>query len=88
MGRMDRPVMPSATPAAEAYQYAARTCQVSPERMLLVAVHPWDIDGAINAGLAAAWLNRGGLAYPDHFHPPTVVAPSLTQLAEQIAVTD
>jgi 2-haloacid dehalogenase len=71
-------------PAPEPYQYAARSCAVPPERMLLVAVHPWDIDGAVNAGLGAAWINRVGLPYPDYFHQPHLTAPSLTELAQQI----
>ncbi len=32
---------------------------------MLVAVHPWDIDGAARAGLATAWINRNGGVYPD-----------------------
>ena len=31
---------------------------------MLVAVHPWDIDGASRAGLVTAWLNRSGGPYP------------------------
>jgi hypothetical protein len=26
--------------------------------MLLVGVHPWDIDGAGRAGMSGAWINR------------------------------
>ncbi len=32
-------------PHPEAYAYAARTCGTEPANMMLVAVHPWDIDG-------------------------------------------
>lgn len=71
-------------PAAAAYEYAATTCGVLLGRMLLIAVHPWDIDGALDAGMSAAWLNRGGLPYPDYFHEPQLTAASLTALAEQI----
>lgn len=73
-------------PAPEAYGYAARVCAVAPDLMLLVAVHPWDIDGAVNAGLAAAWLNRTGLPYPEYFHPPHVTAESLPALAAQLPI--
>lgn len=51
-------------PAREAYAYAARTCRTEPAGMALVAVHPWDIDGAARAGLATAWINRTGVPYP------------------------
>jgi 2-haloacid dehalogenase len=47
-------------PARAAYDYAAAACQVAPEQMLLVAVHPWDIHGAAQAGFSAAWINRTG----------------------------
>ena len=38
-------------PSARPYEYAAQVCEVKPEEMLLVAVHPWDVDGAGRAGL-------------------------------------
>lgn len=37
-------------PADEPYLYAARELGVEPERSVLVAVHPWDVDGAKRAG--------------------------------------
>ena len=33
-------------PARQAYAYAAEKCGTPLEAMLLVAVHPWDIEGA------------------------------------------
>ncbi|CAN5709168.1 haloacid dehalogenase type II [soil metagenome] len=72
-------------PAAEAYQYAADVCEVPLDRLLLVAVHPWDIDGASSAGMGTAWLNRADAPYPDYFRPPRFTAPTLTGLAEQLA---
>ena len=58
-------------PAPESYAYAARECSVPPETMLLVAVHPWDVDGAARAGLQTAWINRNGVApYPQYLTPP------------------
>ncbi len=38
-------------PAGEAYAYAARQCGVEPGELALIAVHPWDIDGAARPGL-------------------------------------
>ncbi|GAC1569542.1 MAG: hypothetical protein NVS3B6_22950 [Pseudarthrobacter sp.] len=37
---------------------------------MLVAVHPWDIDGASRAGLQTAWINRTGNPYPSFFASP------------------
>ncbi|MCZ2824435.1 MULTISPECIES: haloacid dehalogenase type II [unclassified Modestobacter] len=71
-------------PARGAYEYAARTCDSDPGDMLLVAVHPWDIDGAARAGLRTAWLDRAGTPYPDSFTPPSLRATGLTDLAGQL----
>ncbi|GAC1386719.1 MAG: haloacid dehalogenase type II [Pseudarthrobacter sp.] len=57
-------------PAARAYHYAAQCCEVSPSQLMLVAVHPWDIDGASRAGLQTAWINRTGNPYPSFFASP------------------
>ena len=52
--------------------------------MLLIAVHPWDIDGAKRAGMRAAWLDRRGTPYPDHFTPPDLVGRTLGEIASAI----
>jgi 2-haloacid dehalogenase len=68
-------------PAPGAYQYAGRVCGTDLADMVLVAVHPWDIDGAARAGMATAWINRRGLPYPGHFTPPAHTIGSLEELA-------
>ena len=68
-------------PARGAYEYAARVCGTDLTELLLVAVHPWDIDGAARAGLATAWVNRKGGQYPDYFTAPDRTVASLTDLA-------
>ncbi len=68
-------------PAPEAYAYAVDRCGVPAGAMMLVAVHPWDIDGAARAGLRTTWINRSGGPYPDFFHAPELTVPSLTDLA-------
>ncbi len=52
---------------------------------LLVAVHPWDVDGAVRAGLTAAWLGRGAATYPAGMRRPTFVAQDVGELAAQPA---
>lgn len=71
-------------PDREAYAYAARTCGTAPDDMLLVAAHPWDIDGAARAGLHTAWINRSGMPYPDHFTSPEHTVTALPDLAGQL----
>jgi 2-haloacid dehalogenase len=71
-------------PARAAYEYAARTCGTDLADMMMVAVHPWDTDGAARAGMATAWIDRDGREHPAVFTPPTVTAGSLVELAERL----
>jgi 2-haloacid dehalogenase len=71
-------------PVHAAYAYAARACGVGAEKMLLVAVHPWDIHGARQAGLLTGWVNRQSAPYPDYFTAPDQQASGLETLAGQI----
>lgn len=72
-------------PAPGAYAYAVQQCGVEPIDMMLVAVHPWDIDGAHRAGLGTAWINRTAAPYPDYFTPPTIQATSVLHLAQLLS---
>jgi 2-haloacid dehalogenase len=69
-------------PSARAYEYAAQECDVKPEELLLVAVHPWDLDGARRAGLQTAWVNRSGAPYPATFLEPTYTVTSIEEIPE------
>lgn len=71
-------------PAPGAYAFAARSCSVDPGDMLLVAVHPWDIDGAKRAGLRTAWINRRGQPYPGYFLAPDHSVAALTEMVDAI----
>jgi 2-haloacid dehalogenase len=75
---------PAWKPVRSAYQYAASECGVQPSEMLLVAVHPWDIHGAAQAGLSTAWLNRADAVYPGYFTPPDYTVPALSELADRL----
>lgn len=68
-------------PAAEPYLHAAAVCGVAPAEVALVAVHPWDVDGARRAGLVGAFLARGGRRYPASFLPPDVTGHTLAEVA-------
>jgi 2-haloacid dehalogenase len=69
-------------PSPKAYRYAASECGVPPEELLLVAVHPWDVDGARRAGLQSAWVNRTGAPFPGIFTDPTYTVSSIEEVAE------
>jgi 2-haloacid dehalogenase len=45
-------------PAPEAYLTAARLLGLEPAEVMLVAAHPWDLDGARAAGLRTAFIDR------------------------------
>lgn len=68
-------------PGRAAYEYAVDRAGVRPDRAALVAVHPWDIDGARRAGLIGAWLDRRGTPYPSVMSAPQLSAPDLKALA-------
>jgi 2-haloacid dehalogenase len=72
-------------PHRAAYQYAAHQCQIPEERMLLVAVHPWDVHGAARAGMRTAWVNRTGASYPSYCASPDLTVTTLVDLAPVLA---
>ena len=53
-------------------------------QVMLVAVHPWDCNGAKAAGLKAAFIARQGEQYPDFFQAPDYTAESFEDLARQL----
>ena len=72
-------------PAPGSYAYAARECAVPAEEMMLVAVHPWDIDGAARAGLQTAWIDRSGTTpYPPYLTAPDVTVSGVDDLARTL----
>ncbi|WP_026551011.1 haloacid dehalogenase type II [Arthrobacter sp. Br18] len=68
-------------PAASAYGYAAEACSTPLPDIALVAVHPWDIDGAARAGLRTVWLNRDGAAFPAYATAPDVTVRHCAEIA-------
>lgn len=72
-------------PAPGSYGYALNRCRVGASETMLVAAHPWDIDGASRAGLLTAWLNRSGEPYPSYFRRADVEVDTLHHLAEVLS---
>lgn len=71
-------------PARAAYEYAATSCGVPLDQLVLVACHPWDIDGAARAGMRTAWINRVEAGYPTYFTRPDLTATGVADLARQL----
>jgi 2-haloacid dehalogenase len=71
-------------PSREAYEFGLAGAGVTAQESVLVAVHPWDVHGARQAGMHAVWVNRDGATYPSYFTPPSAEIPSLIDLADQV----
>ncbi len=69
-------------PARGAYRYAADQLGSDPAQMVMVACHPWDIDGARRAGMRTAWVNRSGGSYPATFGEPTYTVAGIDELPD------
>jgi 2-haloacid dehalogenase len=69
-------------PHPRAYAYAAQACGVDASRMALVAVHPWDVHGALRAGLRGVWVNRQDRPFPSVFASPTATVAGFDHLAD------
>ena len=52
-------------------------------QVMLVAVHPWDCHGAMQAGLQAGFVNRDGVHYPPYFDRPAAEAADLLLLVNE-----
>ena len=76
---------PAWKPAAESYRRALDVCGVPAAEAMLVAVHPWDIDGAARAGLRTGWLRRGAAGYPSYFRAAEVEVADLQELAAALS---
>ncbi len=68
-------------PDPRAYAYAVHQGGVRAQDIALVAVHPWDIDGARRAGLRTGWISRDAKTYPPFFLAPDVTARRLGDLS-------
>ncbi|MFJ8781827.1 haloacid dehalogenase type II [Streptomyces sp. NPDC102476] len=71
-------------PSSAAYAHALSAADVRPGAAMLVAVHPWDIDGAARAGLRTAWLRRTPVPYPSAQRPADRQATGVDDLARQL----
>ena len=76
-------------PAPEVYRTAARLLGLQPAELMLAAAHPWDLEGARNAGLKTAFVDRPleyGPDSPLRSDPDADEAVSdLLELAERLA---
>lgn len=75
-------------PAPEPYRFVLDRHDVAPAEAALIAVHPWDVQGAIHVGLTGVWVNRAGVAYPDPLAAPDVEGATLADAVEALLNSD
>ena len=75
-------------PAAEAYLNAAKELGVAPADIRMVAAHVWDVQGALRAGCAAAFVERPGAVWNPLLERPDIVGPDLGDIAERVIEVD
>jgi len=71
-------------PAPETYAYAGSELKAAPGEMMLIAAHPWDILGAMRAGLRGAFIRRSGKAWFGKTLKPEFIAADLAELTTQL----
>jgi len=71
-------------PSLETYQYAAQTLGVNTNQVLMVAAHGWDIAGALQAGMMAAFVERKGQSLYPLSPTPQYIGKDLVEIAKAI----
>jgi 2-haloacid dehalogenase len=75
-------------PAPEAYVSAAGELGVEPAEIRMVAAHVWDVQGALRAGCAAAFVERPGVLWNPLLDRPDIVGSNLEDVAERVIEVD
>lgn len=75
-------------PARQSYAFACGQLGLRPEQVMMVASHPWDIQGALQAGLQAAYVHRERstpYGFPPGCKQPRHVVRDFEELAQALA---
>lgn len=73
-------------PALETYKWAAEQLSVNSTEVMLVAAHGWDIAGALQAGLQAAFIERKGQSLYALSPSPQIVGKNLVEVVQKILI--
>ena len=68
-------------PTPRSYLHGCEQVGVAPERALLLATHPWDVNGAQQAGLTGVWIRRGAASYPPYLQAPDHIVDTVGEVA-------
>ena len=71
-------------PFKDIYQYAAQEENISPENIVMVATHDWDLFGAKKAGFKTAYIKRKKEIFNPHYLQPDINKTSLIELVQEV----
>ncbi len=71
-------------PAPQSYEAVVGRCGVAPREAALLSGHAWDVQGALAAGLRAAFVAREEPCYPAFLPAPDLCAASLPDAARSL----
>lgn len=71
-------------PSCAVYNWALKQLQTNPAEAMMISTHGWDIAGAMNAGMSAAFVGDDDEMLYGLAPKPVVSAPNLEALAEKI----
>ncbi len=72
-------------PSPRVYQHVADRLGRPIGEVRLISSNPFDVIGAVSAGMEAAWINRSGGLFDTLGSPPAMVVKTLVALAEALA---
>ena len=73
-------------PDARCYRYGLEKMGVAPDQSLMIACHPWDLIGALCAGMTTGFVQRPGSAWYPMADEPVLSEKSLSDLIDQIVI--
>lgn len=74
-------------PFPSSYQFAVKQLGVSADRVCMVASHPWDIAGAMQAGLRGVYVQRNPCeVWPEYLPAPDAVVQDFAGLLELLGL--
>jgi len=71
-------------PFKDIYHYAAHEESVSPEEVVMVSTHDWDLFGAKKAGLTTAYIKRKKEIFNPYYLQPDINKTSMIELVFEI----
>lgn len=71
-------------PAPEPYHFAAKKLGVNIDEVALIAAHPWDVHGAVSAGMTGVYIKRQESLYQPSFKQPHFQGTDMLALAKEL----